>query len=86
MHHGAAGTTRQDQGAIARSIAGHDPGLHHLAFKTHDIAACLAAMAHGGARLIDQVGRPGSRRSRIGFVHPVALGGVLVHFVERTAV
>jgi hypothetical protein len=28
-------------------------------------------------------GRPGSRRALIGFIHPSALGGVLVHFVQR---
>jgi hypothetical protein len=33
--------------------------------------------------LIDRKGRPGSRRARIGFVHPNAMGGVLIHFVER---
>jgi hypothetical protein len=33
--------------------------------------------------MIDTVGRPGSRRARIGFVHPAALGGALLHFVER---
>ncbi len=83
VRHDAAGTTRQDQGAIARYVARHGPGLHHLAFRTPDIGAALAAMERAGARLIDRTGRPGSRRALIGFVHPAALGGVLVHFVQR---
>ena len=77
------GSTKQDQGAIARDVARRGVGLHHLALKTPDIDSALAALADGGYRVIDRVGRPGSRRARIGFVHPAALGGVLLHLVER---
>ena len=80
---GAPGNTRGDKGAIARYIERRGPGLHHLALKTPDIDATLARLAAAGHRVIDQVGRPGSRRARIGFVHPASLGGLLLHFVER---
>lgn len=80
---GAPGNTRGDKRAIARYIERRGPGLHHLALKTPDIDATLARLAAAGHRVIDQVGRPGSRRARIGFVHPVSLGGLLLHFVER---
>jgi hypothetical protein len=83
LRHGAAGNTRQDQGAITKFIAAYGAGLHHVALKTHDIDVTLAAMERAGARMIDRTGRPGSRRARIGFVHPTSFGGVLVHFVER---
>jgi catechol 2,3-dioxygenase-like lactoylglutathione lyase family enzyme len=80
---GAAGTTRQDQGAITRFIAAHGAGLHHVALKTPDIDGALAALERAGVRMIDRVGRPGSRRARIGFVHPGSFGGVLFHLVQR---
>ena len=80
---GAPGNTRGDKGAIARYIERRGPGLHHLALKTPDIDATLARLAGAGHRMIDRVGRPGSRRARIGFVHPASLGGLLLHFVER---
>lgn len=83
VRHDAVGTTKQDQGAIARYVARRGPGLHHLALKTPDIDRALAALDGAGLRVIDRSGRPGSRRARIGFVHPSALGGVLLHFVER---
>lgn len=83
IHHAAAGNTRQDQGAITRFIAAYGEGLHHVALKTRDINATLSAMESAGARMIDRTGRPGSRRARIGFVHPASFGGVLFHFVER---
>ena len=77
------GNTRGDKGAIARYIERRGPGLHHLALKTPDIDAVLGRLAAAGHRVIDRAGRPGSRRSRIGFVHPASLGGLLLHFVER---
>jgi len=83
VDHGSVGNTRQDQGAIAKYVASRGAGLHHLAFKTSDIDHTLASLARVGVALIDKKGRPGSRRGRIGFIHPKATGGVLLHFVER---
>lgn len=83
LRHGAAGTTRQDQGAITRFIATFGAGLHHVALKTPDIDDTLLALGRSGARLIDHTGRPGSRRARIGFIHPSSFGGVLFHLVQR---
>lgn len=79
----APGNTRGDKGAIGRYIERHGPGLHHLALKTADIDAALAALDEAGLSMIDRRGRPGSRRARIGFVHPRSLSGLLVHLVER---
>ena len=83
MQHGAAGNTRQDQGAITKFIVSRGAGLHHVALKSRDIDATLAAVARSGAAVIDQVGRPGSRRALIGFIHPSSFGGVLFHVVQR---
>jgi methylmalonyl-CoA/ethylmalonyl-CoA epimerase len=83
LRHGTAGTTRQDQGAITRFILAHGAGLHHVALKTPDIDGALGALEQAGAGMIDRVGRPGSRRARIGFVHPGSFGGVLFHLVQR---
>ncbi len=82
--HGA-GTTKQDQGAIARFVASRGPGLHHLALKVGDIDDALGRLARAGYELIDPVGRPGSRRARIAFLARKSLGGALVHLVERPA-
>ena len=77
------GNTRGDRGAIGRYIERRGPGLHHLALKTPHINALLPRLAERGLRMIDTLGRPGSRRALIGFIHPAALGGVLLHFVQR---
>lgn len=81
--HGGPGTTKQDQGAIARYLASRGPGLHHIALKVTDINAALASLGRAGHVLIDKTGRPGSRRALIGFLHPRSLNGVLMHLVQR---
>ncbi len=81
--HDAAGTTRGDRSAIARYISARGQGLHHIAFKTPDVKESLAKIKAAGHRTIDTVGRPGSRRALIGFMHPTMIGGVLMHFVQR---
>src|SRR5690606_15693005 len=63
IHHGASGNTRQDQGAITRYIERRGAGLHHIAVKSPDINRTLDVLGQAGARLIDRVGRPGSRRA-----------------------
>ena len=83
IKHGTPGDTKQDQSAIGRYIEKRGAGLHHIALKCHDIDALLPRLAESGHRMIDLQGRPGSRRARIGFMHPSGLGGVLLHFVER---
>jgi catechol 2,3-dioxygenase-like lactoylglutathione lyase family enzyme len=83
VDHGRAGTTRQDQGAVARYVAARGRGLHHFAVRTRDIDALLGGMASAGLPMIDTRGRPGSRRALIGFPHPRALGGILLHAVQR---
>ena len=84
IDYGQAGSTRQDQGAISRYIQNRGPGLHHTGFKVKDINRLLSRLERSGLTLIDRVGRPGGRRSQIGFIHPASLGGWLVHLVERT--
>jgi Glyoxalase/Bleomycin resistance protein/Dioxygenase superfamily len=83
VHHGQAGNTRQDQGAIARFVASRGRGLHHVAVRSPDMDKLLGSMASAGLPMIDTKGRPGSRRALIGFPHPKALGGVLIHIVQR---
>jgi methylmalonyl-CoA epimerase len=83
VQHGTSGNTKQDQGAIGGYVTKNGAGLHHIALKTPDINETLAHLGARGCRLIDLKGRPGSRQALIGFVHPAAFGGVLMHFVQR---
>lgn len=64
-------------------LAKRGPGLHHLAYKVHDIEAAIAACKAAGLRMIDEKPRPGAHHCRIAFVHPSATGGVLSELVEE---
>ncbi len=83
VDYGRSGSTRQDQGAISRYIESRGPGMHHTGFKVKDINGLLSRLDKSGLTLIDHEGRPGGRRSLIGFIHPASLGGWLVHLVQR---
>ncbi len=68
---------------VGRSLASRGPGVHHIAYRVDDIEAALAHLRDAGARLIDEAPRPGSRNTLIAFVHPRAMGGVLVELVQE---
>lgn len=68
---------------VGRSLATRGPGVHHIAYRVDDVEGALAHLKAEGARLIDESPRPGSRGTRIAFVHPKAMGGVLVELVQE---
>ena len=68
---------------IGKSLVTRGPGLHHIAYRVEDIEAALTHLTDGGTQLIDETPRPGSRNTLIAFVHPHAMGGVLVELVQE---
>jgi methylmalonyl-CoA/ethylmalonyl-CoA epimerase len=67
---------------VGRSLASRGPGVHHVAYRVDDVAAALAHLRAEGARLVDETPRRGSRDTTIAFIHPAAMGGVLVELVQ----
>jgi methylmalonyl-CoA/ethylmalonyl-CoA epimerase len=67
---------------VGRSLERRGPGVHHVAYRVEDIEAALDALRTEGVPLIDEMPRAGSRHTRIAFVHPAAMGGVLVELVQ----
>ncbi len=67
---------------VGRFLAKRGPGLHHLAFATRDIEGELARLKAAGARLVDEVPRPGFGGHRVAFLHPSFGLGVLWELVE----
>jgi methylmalonyl-CoA/ethylmalonyl-CoA epimerase len=68
---------------VGRSLAKRGPGVHHMGYRVDDVAGALEHLRAEGARLIDEAPRPGSRDTVIAFVHPAAMGGVLVELVQE---
>jgi methylmalonyl-CoA epimerase len=67
---------------VGRYLARQGPGLHHVAYAVDDIDAELGRLRDAGLRLIDESPRVGIRDSRVAFVHPGAVGGVLTELVQ----
>jgi methylmalonyl-CoA/ethylmalonyl-CoA epimerase len=68
---------------VARFLEKRGEGIHHLSFHVRDIEAALARAAAAGLELIDRTPREGSHGTKIAFLHPRSMGGVLVEFCER---
>mgnify|MGYP000233648378 CR=1 FL=1 len=52
-------------------------GIHHIAFATPDVQACLNEAEEKGIRLIDKAPRRGAEGLDIAFLHPKSTCGVL---------
>ena len=69
-------------GGVARYLATHGEGVHHVCLVSDDLPADLAALAAAEAELIDTEPRAGAH-GRVAFIHPRTLNGVLWELVER---
>jgi len=69
-------------GGVARYLATHGEGVHHVCLVSDDLPADLAALAAAEAELIDTAPRAGAH-GRVAFIHPRTLNGVLWELVER---
>jgi len=58
-------------------------GLHHLAIEVADIEGELERLRAAGIRLVDEIPRRGLGGSKIAFIHPKSMNGVLIELVER---
>jgi len=71
------------ESTIAGFIEKRGEGIHHLAFATDDVAACLAEAEEKGVRLIDKAPRAGAEQMMIAFIHPKSTKGVLTEFCMK---
>ena len=65
---------------IAKFIAEKGEGIHHIAFRTDDIAAQLKQAADTGVRLIHAEPFEGAAGKLVAFLHPKSTRGVLTEF------
>ena len=67
---------------VAKFLEKRGPGLHHVSLQVAGIESALARCADAGIELIDRSPRPGAHGSRVAFLHPKSLGGVLIELSE----
>jgi methylmalonyl-CoA epimerase len=70
---------------VARFLERRGGGLHHVAYRTPNLAEELERLRAAGYELIDERPRPGARGHMVAFLHPRSTGGILVELVEHTA-
>ena len=71
------------ESGVARYLAAHGEGIHHVCFDTADLPAALEMLVRAEAELIDREPRPGAHGT-VAFVHPRTLNGVLWELLEPT--
>jgi methylmalonyl-CoA/ethylmalonyl-CoA epimerase len=67
---------------VGKFLARKGKGLHHVAYAVEDIDTTLERLAAAGFELIDSEPRLGIGDTRVAFVHPRSVGGVLTEIVE----
>ena len=73
------------QSPIARFLDRSGPGLQQIAYRVADVDHVAAEFRRRGLRLLYDSARPGTRGSRINFIHPKDAGGVLIELVEAAS-
>ena len=73
-----------DDSTIARFIAKHGEGLHHVCMRVPDLAAAVAKLQSEGVRLVSNEIKTGAGGHRYMFVHPKSTAGVLLELVENS--
>lgn len=71
-----------DESGVARFLASHGEGVHHICLATADLPTELLRLAAREAELIDTEPRAGAHGT-VGFVHPRTLSGVLWELLEQ---
>lgn len=67
---------------IAKFLAKHGPGLHHVALRVPDLHAAVMRLKTAGATLLNEP-RTGAGGHQYVFVHPRSAGGVLLELIQQ---
>jgi methylmalonyl-CoA epimerase len=71
------------EGAIAKFLAKHGEGIHHVSINVSDIKQEMQTLKGKGTRLINEEPIPVSS-SQVAYVHPRSTGGVLIELIQNT--
>ena len=72
-----------DNSPISKFLEKRGEGIHHICFLVDNIESALERLKKEGVQLIDQSPRPGVHETRVAFIHPKALKGVLIEIAEK---
>jgi len=72
----------RDDSPIKKFLVTRGEGLHHIALETDGIESEVTRMKGCGIRFLGEV-RPGSRGTKVTFIHPKSLRGVLAELCSH---
>lgn len=72
----------RDDSPIKKFLTNRGEGLHHIALETDNIDGEVERMKGCGIRFLGDV-RPGSRGTKVTFIHPKSLHGVLAELCSH---
>ena len=71
-----------DKSPIQKFLEKKGPGLHHLALETENIEGEVSRMEGCGIQFLGKI-RPGSAGTKVTFIHPKSLNGVLTELCSH---
>ena len=72
----------RDDSPIKKFLTSRGEGLHHIALETDNIEGEVERMKGCGIRFLGDI-RPGSRGTKVTFIHPKSLHGVLAELCSH---
>jgi len=71
-----------DSSPIKKFLDKKGPGLHHMALETDNIDGEVSRMENCGIQFLGKI-RPGSAGTKVTFIHPKSLNGVLAELCSH---
>jgi LAO/AO transport system kinase len=68
---------------VEKFMSKRGEGIHHISVCVDNIESALERLKAAGVRLIDPVPKRGAGNSKIAFIHPAGMHGVLLELVEH---
>jgi methylmalonyl-CoA epimerase len=67
---------------ISKFIEKKGEGIHHLCFEVDDLSATKTVLEKTGIQFIDNISDEGAGGTKVAFIHPKSMGGILIELVE----
>ena len=71
-----------DDSGIAKYLAKHGPGMHHICLEVDDIDGMMKQLRSRNVRLINEEPRTAADGKKYAFIHPESTAGVLVELYQ----
>ena len=68
---------------VEKFMSKRGEGIHHISLSVDNIESALERLKSAGVRLIDSSPKRGAGNSKIAFIHPAGMHGVLLELVEH---